>query len=109
MKSATLSGVSASKLDNLRREANVLKSLDYPHIAQLNETFIEQKLHCGSDVEVHFNLPLEAKSLSVRTWEASLGNYQTKGLEKLRVWKPVVDQLRYSSQSSENADSSHIL
>uniref|UniRef100_A0A7S3LIP2 Calmodulin n=1 Tax=Aplanochytrium stocchinoi TaxID=215587 RepID=A0A7S3LIP2_9STRA len=44
MKTVNLTGVNAYKVASLRREIDILKSLDHPHISRLHETFIEQNL-----------------------------------------------------------------
>mmetsp|Transcript_9525 Transcript_9525/g.10853 ORF Transcript_9525/g.10853 Transcript_9525/m.10853 type:complete len:654 (-) Transcript_9525:424-2385(-) len=44
MKTVNLSGINKYKLASLRREIDILKSLDHPHIARLHETFVEQNL-----------------------------------------------------------------
>lgn len=46
MKTISLSGRTGDSLGALRREIDILKSLDHPHIARVHQIFIEPKLYC---------------------------------------------------------------
>lgn len=52
MKTISLSKISKSRCGAMRREIDILKSLDHPHIARLLDTFIEPKLYCRLVLEV---------------------------------------------------------
>eukprot|EP00924_Labyrinthula_sp_SR-Ha-C_P005291 maker-scaffold_1-snap-gene-27.48-mRNA-1 protein AED:0.00 eAED:0.00 QI:66/1/1/1/1/1/2/94/708 len=52
LKVVSLSGCSNAKLGSLRRELDIHKSLDHPHISRFQEYFIEPKLCCRLVMEL---------------------------------------------------------
>lgn len=52
MKTIRLSNITPARLGSLRREIDILKSLDHAHIARLQETYMEPRLYCRFVLEL---------------------------------------------------------